>query len=189
MKAKNTAITFAIALLTFWLGNYAFNKFSKQQNLEKLLATKECSECDLTYLNLKSANLRGVNLRGANLTGSDLSGADLKGANLDRAILYQADLSNTILSNASFQGANLEMANLKGADLGCSRLNFIMTEDASGTNLRLNFDRNPIRARRLSDFELNFNLTDGAISLNLFGCPDFESANLTGTILPDGSKY
>ena len=189
MKTKNAAITISIALLAFLLGNYAFSKFSKQEQLKQLLATKECPGCDLSYLNLKSTNLSGVDLSGANLEGSDLSGANLKGANLDRAILYKANLSNTFLADANFRRANLEMANLEGADLGCSRLNFTMTGDSNGANMRLNFDRGGIGGRGLSDFELNFNLNDGSISLNLFGCPNFESANLNGTILPDGSRY
>ncbi len=189
MKTRNTAITISLTLLAFLLGNYAFSKFSKQQQLKQLLATKECQGCDLSYLDLKSTNLSGVNLKEANLEGSDLSGANLKGANLDRASLYQANLSNTSLADANFRRANLAMANLEGADLGCSRLNFTMTGDSNGANMKLNFDRGGIRGRGLSDFELNFNLTDKAISLNLFGCPDFESANLKGTILPDGSRY
>ena len=188
MKTKNTVSTIPIALLAFLLGNYAFSKFSQQKQLKQLLATKECPGCDLSYLNLKSTNLSGVDLSDANLAGSDLSGANLKGANFDRAILYKANLSNTFLANANFRRANLEMANLEGANLGCSRLDFTMTGDSNRANMRLNFDRGSISDKGLSDFELNFNLEDGLISLNLFGCPNFESANLNGTILPDGSR-
>ncbi len=189
MKAKNTAITISVTLLAFLLGNYAASKFAKQQRVQQLLSTGECLDCDLSYLDLKSANLRGVDLSGANLEGSDLSGANLKGANLDRAILYKANLKNTYLADANFRRANLELANLEGADLGCSQLNLTMTEDSNGANLSLNFDRAGTASRGLSNFQLNFNLNEGSISFNLFGCPDFEAANLNRAILPDGSRY
>lgn len=61
-------------------------------DVEKLWATKNCVDCDLSgavlrraYLsdaNLSGANLEWANLRDANLTNAKLTGANLSGANL-----------------------------------------------------------------------------------------------------------
>lgn len=79
----------------------------KQRNLEKLLKTKECRNCDLT----------GVNLSGANLSNAELYDANLNGAVLSRANLYHAKLRNSSLANAKLDNANLYQANLSNADL------------------------------------------------------------------------
>lgn len=189
MKTKNVAVSVGFTLLALLLGNYAVNKFAKQQHLKQLLATKECLGCDLSHLDLKSTNLQGVNLSGANLARSDLSGANLTGANLSEANLYRTNLSNTLLADANFRNANLEMANLSAADLGCARLNLQLSADRERANLKLNLDRGKIHSSKSGNLELNFNLDSSSISFNLFDCPDFSGANLNKTILPDGSKY
>ncbi|MEM6612448.1 MAG: pentapeptide repeat-containing protein [Cyanobacteria bacterium P01_C01_bin.72] len=81
-------------------------------DLNQLLATKKCSECDLSDAGLVQANLVGSDLAGANLTGANLSQANLKGANLTGANLVGASLHG-----ANLTGANLEGARLMGTDL------------------------------------------------------------------------
>jgi tetratricopeptide (TPR) repeat protein len=81
-------------------------------HLNQLLATKNCSQCDLTnsglvMADLSGGNLSGANLMNANLSQANLSGIDLSGANLTGASLYGANLT----------GANLTGANLAGTDL------------------------------------------------------------------------
>jgi uncharacterized protein YjbI with pentapeptide repeats len=105
------------------------------EDLQQLLATKNCQKCDLSNAGLILANLSGANLTGANLTGANLSrsnltGADLRGANLTGASLYGvnlmgakfaganltgADLRDTYLTNTEFTGVDLSTANLLGA--------------------------------------------------------------------------
>jgi tetratricopeptide (TPR) repeat protein len=74
-------------------------------DLNKLLSTKQCFNC----------NLSGSGLVMANLSGAKLNGANLSQANLSRANLTGADLSGADLSGASLYGANLSGANLIGA--------------------------------------------------------------------------
>jgi len=86
-------------------------------SVKKLLDTKKCPNCDLSYANLKGANLRGANLSEANLTKANLSGADLYGAELSGANLRGANLSEANLKEVNLTGANLYNANLTGANL------------------------------------------------------------------------
>ena len=104
------------------------------EQVQKLLATKQCAGCelsnaglvyadlrgadlqraDLSRANLSRTNLQGADLRGAMLMGASLAGANLTGANLDGANLTAADLRYAAATNASFQGATLDNALLQG---------------------------------------------------------------------------
>jgi tetratricopeptide (TPR) repeat protein len=81
-------------------------------DLNQLLGTKKCSQCDLSNAGLVQADLMGSDLAGANLAEANLSQANLKGANLQGA-----DLSGTSLYGANLTGANLTNADLTGTDL------------------------------------------------------------------------
>jgi uncharacterized protein YjbI with pentapeptide repeats len=70
------------------------------KNLEALITTNRCQECDLA---------------GADLAGRDLSRASLTGANLSGANLSNANLSGAMLKDAKMAGANLSGAKTKGA--------------------------------------------------------------------------
>ena len=54
-----------------------------KSDLDKLLETKECQECDLSGANLTEARLDGANLTGASLKEANLTDAVLFAANLD----------------------------------------------------------------------------------------------------------
>ena len=54
----------------------------KQEDLDKLVATNACEECDL---------------RGANLGGADLTGAVLRDAKIDFADFTKAKFCNTVM--------------------------------------------------------------------------------------------
>ena len=103
-------------------------------DLNQLLESKKCIQCDLSSsglvhanlvgadltganlinANLSQANLAGANLSGANLTGASLYGANLSGANLTDAILTGTDLRNTYLLNTQLEGVDLNTVNLDG---------------------------------------------------------------------------
>lgn len=114
---------------------------------QQIATLKQCTDCDLSFLDFRSMNLAGVNLQRANLTGANFNGADLqnadlgstklkrtqfKAANLQNAnlaqtigagaIFSQANLQNTNLRQAKFPHANFEQANLQGSDLDRSDL-------------------------------------------------------------------
>ena len=71
--------------------------------LNTLLSTKNCPQCDLSY----------ANLSGANLSTANLSAANLRGANLSRANLSYADLNTADLTWAFLMSAKLKSADLK----------------------------------------------------------------------------
>ena len=101
--------------LTFGAAS-AFN----QADLQKLSASKNCAECDLSgalliHWVLPGADLSGANLAGANLTEAFLAGANLSGANLSGAILTSASLAGANLLRAKLPGANLLFTNMVGA--------------------------------------------------------------------------
>lgn len=103
-------------------------------DLNQLLNTKKCSQCDLSNAglvqanltgsdlveanlagaNLSQANLMGANLAGANLTGTSLHGANLTGANLTGANLAGADLRNAYVGNANLAGVDLDSVHIEG---------------------------------------------------------------------------
>lgn len=103
-------------------------------DLNQLLSTKKCTQCDLSNAglvqanltganfveanlagaNLSQANLAGADLTGANLTGTSLHGANLTGANLTDAKLVGTDLRNAYVGNATLTKVNLDSAHLQG---------------------------------------------------------------------------
>lgn len=101
-------------------------------DLNQLLNTKKCSQCDLSNSGLVQANLIGVdlaqaNLVGANLSQANLTGADLRGTNLTGASLYGANLTGANLTGANLSGTDLRNAyvtntNLTSVDLDSAHL-------------------------------------------------------------------
>ena len=103
-------------------------------DLNQLLNSKKCSQCDLSDAglvqanlvssdlsqanlagaNLSQANLKGADLRGANLAGASLHGANLAGANLLGANLTGTDLRNAYVNNANLDGVDLDSAHVNG---------------------------------------------------------------------------
>jgi len=153
----------------------------KQQNLSKLLRTKECQNCDLSSVNLSGANLSGANLYGANLSNAVLTKANLYHANLygsglgnaklDNANLYQANLSSADLEKATLTQANLSQANLVNSNL----------ENASMNNASLNGGR--LASTNLVGASLsNSDLRNAYLSQANFYHARLEGANLTGAI-------
>ena len=86
-------------------------------DLNQLLGSKKCSQCELSDAGLVQANLAGANLVQANLAGANLSQANLKGANL-----RGANLAGTSLYGANLTGANLTGTDLRNAYVGNANL-------------------------------------------------------------------
>jgi len=127
--AKLAAYGLTIALL----GLPAIVRAENLQDLQTLLATDACPNCNLSNAGLVYAELNGVDLSGANLSRANLSQSSLSGANLSGANLSGASLSGADLSNADLRGANLRGADLRGAYLMGAQFD---GADASGANLR-----------------------------------------------------
>ncbi|NJP10988.1 MAG: hypothetical protein HC866_17160 [Leptolyngbyaceae cyanobacterium RU_5_1] len=131
MNSKTLAIATLLATLSLPGAVQAENLDHTRQ----LLATRQCSGCnlsraglvfaelsyanlvqaDLSGANLSRANLQGADLRGANLMGVSLNGANLAGAKLDGANLMAADLRGAYLAGATLEGTALDNALLQGA--------------------------------------------------------------------------
>ena len=75
---------------------YAYDEL----DLQKLLTTRICNDCNLIQANLDSKNLNDVSLLGANLREANLVGANLRGAELIGADLTGADLTGVDLTGA-----------------------------------------------------------------------------------------
>ncbi|MGH2412802.1 MAG: pentapeptide repeat-containing protein [Microcystaceae cyanobacterium] len=106
-------------------------------HISQLLATKQCSQCDLSgaglvLANLSGAKLSGANLAQANLSQANLSGADLSGADLTGASLHGANLSGANLSGANLNGTDLREAYLVNANLTGVRLDNAFVQSAIG---------------------------------------------------------
>ncbi|QNP28890.1 pentapeptide repeat-containing protein [Cylindrospermopsis curvispora] len=98
-------LTLALILTLFLVSSFSLGTSPSyaysQSDLDRLLATRKCPECDLSgadlsYANLKNTKLSDANLKGANLKGANLSGADLRDADLEDANLRNVNLTNTI---------------------------------------------------------------------------------------------
>ncbi len=92
------------------------------RDLNQLLGTKKCSQCDLSNSGLVMANLTGAELQQANLISANLSQANLMGADLSGADLTGASLYGANLTGANLTGANLTGTDLRNAYLGNTNL-------------------------------------------------------------------
>jgi tetratricopeptide (TPR) repeat protein len=106
-------------------------------HLNQLLATKECSECELSssglvMIDLSGAELKDANLSNANLSQANLSGADLRGANLAGASLYGANLNGANLTGANLRGTDLRNSYLVNANLHDVDLSSVYLNGAKG---------------------------------------------------------
>lgn len=167
-----------------------------EENINTLIKTNNCQDCDLI-----GANLSGADLKGADLTGAIVAEADLSGANLQQAILNKTILDKTNLSGADLSGANLQQAilagsqligaklsgaNLSGAELFRAKLQDAVLPEA---NLQdANLDRASLVEANLQDVDLSraslnrADLTRADLTrANLTGA-NLSGANLSGTI-------
>jgi len=109
----------SIALLTGLATGLRYG-YEQTGDVERLLATKTCENCNLSRTNLAGAclaraKLRSASLKGADLSVADLSDADLRDADLSGASLYRANLTGADLRGANVTGVLLLFADVSGA--------------------------------------------------------------------------
>ncbi|MEE6161462.1 pentapeptide repeat-containing protein [Cylindrospermopsis raciborskii DSH] len=77
-------LTLALILTLFLVSSFSLGTSPSyaysQSDLDRLLETRECPECDLSDADLSDAYLRRADLTGANLRGAKLKDADLSDA-------------------------------------------------------------------------------------------------------------
>lgn len=104
----NLKIAAVLALATTCLLHLPVNAYDPD-DVNQLLSTNRCTECDLSF-----AELQYSNLQYAEMWGSNLQQADLRGANLEGVDFRGADLRYADLRGANWQDANFERADLTG---------------------------------------------------------------------------
>lgn len=116
MKKK---IFCSVIVLSFIVFNQSavFSANSSEDNIQNLLITNSCVECDLKDSDLSRRDLRGADLRGANLQNVKFQFSDLNGANLQGADLTGAQCGGADLSGADLRGAKYTAKVLNGAYL------------------------------------------------------------------------
>jgi hypothetical protein len=93
-----------------------------KENLEKLLKTKSCKDCNLSGLTLNRLDLSDADLEGADLSSSkilltNLARVNLRNANLRGVVFGGSDLSDADLRGADLRGTSLDSAYYQGAKL------------------------------------------------------------------------
>ena len=106
------------ALFNLSHNGYCAESVTVKENLEKLIKTNSCRECDLSGANLNRVDLSDADLEGANLSKATLSLANLSRANLRNANLKGVALGGADLAEADLRGADLRGTSLDGAYLG-----------------------------------------------------------------------
>lgn len=147
------------------------------EQLNTLISTKRCVNC-----NLVNANLSGARLNNADLTYADLSSANLRGADLSYANLERARLRYANLNFASLYNANLEYVNLENADLSYANLSRAVLRQA---NLqRANLRNVNLYYANLAHANLRHaNLFRANLSYAIMGNADLSYANICSAIL------
>lgn len=77
------------------------------EQLEELLETKKCLDCDLSSADLSDEDLSEADLFLCNLSDANLSGADLTEAKLTGANLSEANMTEAQIIDAVFVGASM----------------------------------------------------------------------------------
>lgn len=83
--------------------------------LDQLLETGKCPNCDLV----------GAQITGKNLTGADLNHSDLSNAVLFKASFGFANFSGAVLEGANIYQSSFKFANFRGANLSNSQWRYI----------------------------------------------------------------
>jgi len=107
---RSVCVLFVCFVAVFWgavSNGYGEESITARENLEKLIKTNSCRNCDLSK----------VNLNRVDLSDADLEGADLSEAKMYLTNLSRANLRDTDLRGVGFGGADLADADLRGADL------------------------------------------------------------------------
>ena len=140
MKRIIRTIASFACLQSIFLGNAHYSisaaSVTAQQNLQQLISTRICRECDLSGLDLTRLDLSGVDMEGSDLSHTKLSLTNLSNANLKKTKLNGAILGGTDLAGADLRGADLQGTSLDNAYLGDAVLDD-KTKSSLGVNQSL----------------------------------------------------
>jgi uncharacterized protein YjbI with pentapeptide repeats len=145
MKTKTSQMHHSLVLKTTIIA-FSFSTFvgvnnisaQVQENVDQLIKTNKCPDCNLAGADLNRLNLSGADLQRANLTGATFFLADISDANLSGAILRGAQFGGADLANTDLSGADLRGAALSGAYLVGSKMDgtFVDVSISDDENLK-----------------------------------------------------
>jgi uncharacterized protein YjbI with pentapeptide repeats len=181
-----------------WIKNVISCSAFKGSNsdLNNLLDTKQCKDCDLVGACLSNAQLGGAKLDGADLSFTDLFdayldksemiGVNLFGASLDETSLVSANLSNAILSSAKgkakLEYAILIDAQILGGDTNLSYSWFNYADLRSADFSKAYIYNGHFREAFLQDAKfIDSILTESTFSKAILSDVDFSRATLDNT--------
>ena len=144
-------------------------------DLDTLIKTGNCEDCDLRGAELDFAELDGAKLNGAKFNFAQMNFAKLNGAEL-----VLADLRNAQMTGAKLNGAKMTEAILNSATMNAAKL---IEADLSGAQMRLTNLRNAdLTGATLDDSHMNGAFLDDAtmIDTSLIGA-DLREADLLRT--------
>ncbi|MDP6590290.1 MAG: pentapeptide repeat-containing protein [Alphaproteobacteria bacterium] len=175
-------LNLALVILVFGVSSGAHA--ADQKHLDKLKATGNCQNCDLSGANLDGADLSGAILRGVDLHEADLEDAILDDADLTDADLSEANLNGVHLNRATLRGAELREADLRGAklidaDLSRADLSFANMRESELNNAVL-ISANLFSADLRDAVAENVNARDAHFSQADLRGTNFKNANLEG---------
>lgn len=118
-----------------------------KENIEKLIKTNSCVNCnldgaDFTRMSLVKVNLENANLKNAKFQLTDLSSCNLKNANLGGANFGGADLSNCDLQGATYSDKTLSGAYLSGVNYAVTPSNTEPQQDVKKVYVPQNIQLN-----------------------------------------------
>src|SRR5512141_1723965 len=88
------------ALIATFAGWVVSSRVARADRVQRVLESKDCPNCDLDGVTMRSANLQEANLEDVTLRGANLGQANLREAALSRAILSEANLVKANLNGA-----------------------------------------------------------------------------------------
>lgn len=157
-----------------------------EDDLKRLIETKDCPGCDLEGADLRRLDLSGANLEGANLREANFFYSILDGANLSGADLRSTNLSYTtaLTLTVDINGEIFDLpARFNGADLSSSLMHYA---DFSGAEMvTANFQEAYIDQ---TDF-VGTQLQDSNFTVTYVHTIDLTDANLCGSTYWAGNDY
>jgi uncharacterized protein YjbI with pentapeptide repeats len=175
--------------IDLWYAVLADSDFSRADLARADLRHVHAGEANFTGATLDRARMEGAILPGANFSHASMAMATMEHATLALAKLEKADLHGVTAGGAIFDEADLRSAILVGAALEGARFDRTLVEDAD-------FSAADLTRARLSHVDLRQATLNAAVFrqawlrlCHLEGLtldqPDFESANLVGSLLTD----
>ncbi|NEP58790.1 MAG: pentapeptide repeat-containing protein [Symploca sp. SIO2G7] len=188
-RGKSSVALVAVTACIYALAQGPAAQAVDDEDLIRLIRTRNCPGCDLREADLRRLDLTGANLEGANLREANLFYTILDGANLSRTDLRLTNLTHvralTLISETIDEnGQNLTVpAQFIGADLAGALLDYA---NFSGALMeQANFQDAYIHKTRFVNTDLSFSNFEATFVHDV----DLRGADLCGSTYWGGNDY